>query len=142
LISLTVFDLHGVDRLNEWKRFRDSLESSTDPFKDVVDLWGRAPFVNPYLDPNDPKSWPDPWKLVIDLRLDNLAICLGMLYTLQLTQRFMGENLEIHMSMSRDKKTVDYFLSVGNQCLLDYQSRSVRPYDPDLNKIWSSKKIK
>jgi hypothetical protein len=137
-----VFDLHGVDRLNEWKRFRNSLENSADPFKDVIDLWSRAPFVNPYLDPNNPESWPDPWKLVIDLRLDNLAINLGMLYTLQLTQRFMGENLEIHMSMSRDKKPIDYFLSVGDQYLLDVQSRAVRPYNPDLNKIWSSKKIK
>ena len=137
-----MFDLYGVDRLNEWKRFRNSLESSADPFNDVIDLWGRAPFVSPYLDPNNPDSWPDPWKLVIDLRLDNLAINLGMLYTLQLTQRFMGETLEIHTAMSRDKKNIDYFLSVGNRYLLDYQSRSIRPYNPDLNKIWSSIKIK
>jgi hypothetical protein len=137
-----VFDLHGVDRLNEWKRFRDGLENSADPLKDVVDLWSRAPFVNPYLDPNNPESWPDPWKLVLDLRLDNLAINLGMLYTLQLTQRFMRETLEIHMSMSGDQRTIDYFLSVGGQYLLDYQSRAVRPYNPDLNKIWSFKKIK
>jgi len=132
-----VFNLYGNERLTEWKRFRDSLETSSTPFEDVVDLWSRAPFVNPYLDPQAPETWPSPWQLVIDLKLDNLAICLGMLYTLQLTQRFMGETLEIHTSMSDTKKDNDYFLIVGNSFLLDHQTRSVDIYKHDLYKLWS-----
>ena len=132
-----MFNLYGNERLTEWKRFRDSLETSPTPLEDVVDFWSRAPFVNPYLDPQCPETWPTPWQLVLDLKLDDLAICLAMLYTLQLTQRFMGETLEIHMSMLDTKKDNDYYLIVGDTFLLDHQTRSVDTYKHDLHKLWS-----
>jgi hypothetical protein len=139
--SPTAFNLYGIDRLAEWKRFREELESSPDPLHDVVKLWSKAPFVSPYLDPSDSSSWPDPWRLIIDLKLDHLAIVLGMLYTLQLTKRFMNSRFEIHMSMPTDRKDPDYFLSVERLYLLDHQNCSITPYFTHLNKIWSSDKI-
>lgn len=111
-----MFDLHGTERLTEWKKFRDSLEDSQDPFQDVLDLWTRAPFVSPFLNPRDPSTWPDPWHLVLDNRLDNLAILLGILYTLKLTRRFMDSEYEIHMSIVDDKDPL-YFLVIENRVL-------------------------
>lgn len=111
-----MFDLHGTERLTEWKKFRDSLEDSQDPFQDVLDLWTRAPFVSPFLNPRDPSTWPDPWHLVLDNRLDNLAIVLGILYTLKLTRRFMDSEYEIHMSIVDDKDPL-YFLVIENRVL-------------------------
>ncbi len=112
-----MFDVYGIDRLNKWKEFRDSLEDNPEPMQAVVDFWNRAPFVSSYLDPQNPEAWPDPWHLVLDSKLDNLAICLGMLYTLKLTQRFMDSVYEIHMSMSSKDIDRQYFLVVEDQVL-------------------------
>jgi hypothetical protein len=116
-----VFDAHGIDRLTKWKEFRNTLEVLDDPLQAVVDFWNKAPFVSPYLNPQTPKSWPDPWHLVLDEKLDNLAICLGMLYTLKLTQRFMTSRFEIHMSTIEASRYSKYFLVVDNHVLnLEY----------------------
>lgn len=135
--SHMVFSSHGLDRLTQWKKIRNDLELSQSPFDDVIELWRKAPIVNPYLDPENRASWPDPWRLVMDLKLDNLAIVLGMLYTLQLTERFMSNKFEIHMSMFNDRE-YDYFLSIDESVTLDHQTGSVGPYRQGLRKIWSS----
>ena len=120
-----VFDEHGTDRLASWKEFRNSLEISEHPLEDVAELWAQAPFVSPYLDPQNPTEWPDPWHLILDLRLDDLAIALGMLYTIKLTHRFMDTNCEIHMSMFPDKKDPTYMVIVDNQYVLNLEYKSV-----------------
>ncbi len=122
-----MFDAHGVDRLTEWKRFRDALETSQKPLEDLADFWSRAPFVSSYLDENNPAEWPDPWHLVLDERLDDLAIALGMLYTLKLTQRFMDANFEIHTSMLQTDREENYFLIVDNSFVLNWEYRRVVP---------------
>ena len=116
-----MFNLYDNDRLIKWKQFRDSIETSQTPLEDVVHLWSRAPFVSPYLNPLTPDLWPDPWHLVLDSKLDELAITLGMLYTLKLTQRFIESRFEIHMSTSKENKYNQYFLVVDNHVLnLEY----------------------
>lgn len=124
-----MFDLHGNERLTEWRRIRDRLEDSQTAFEDVANLWGSAPLVNQYLNPTDPSSWPDPWHLVLDNRYDDLAICLGMLYTLQLTQRFMGFEYEIHMSINSRSKEPLYFLVVDRKNILNLCYRTVCSID-------------
>jgi len=119
-----VFDKHGLERLTEWKNFRNSLEASQNPLEDLAVFWSRAPFVNDYLDKSDPKNWPDPWHLVLDQHLDDLAIALGMLYTLKLTQRFMDTKCEIHMSMLPNK-SICHMLLVDDRFVLNYKHREV-----------------
>lgn len=135
-----MFDLYDSDRLTEWKRFRNQLEVSPTPFEDVADLWSRAPFVSSYLDPLDPQSWPDPWHLILDDRLDDLAICLGMLYTIKLTQRFIDSCCEIHMTMFPKKKYPKYFLLVDSKYLLNDVPKQVSSVDKlrecQANRIW------
>lgn len=120
-----MFDLYGNDRLIEWKRFRDQLEISNSPLDDTASYWAKAPFVNNYLDPDNPKSWPDPWHLVLDGKFDNLAMCLGMLYTLKLTNRFIDSNCEIHKAMFVNVGVQDYFLIVDKQSILNFEYNSV-----------------
>ena len=119
-----VFDVYGNDRLVAWKEFRDSLETSEHPLEDVAKLWSLAPFVSAYLDPQNPAEWPDPWHLIIDLRLDNLAIALGMLYTIKLTQRFIDTKCEIHMSMLSNNEPT-YLLIVDEKHVLNFEYRTV-----------------
>ena len=124
-----MFDQHGIDRLAEWKKFRESLETSDTPLEDVAKFWGHAPFVSRYLDPNSPHNWPDPWHLVLDSRLDELAIALGMLYTVKLTRRFMDSKCEIHTSMRPGDRDPRYVLLVNDQYVLNMDWSSVVPFD-------------
>jgi hypothetical protein len=144
-MSPTVFDSHGTDRLTKWKEFRDSLETSATPLEDVADLWSHAPFVSPYLDPQNPTEWPDPWHLVLDSRLDELAIVLGMLYTIKLTRRFIDTHCEIHTSMLSNNKEPVYLLIVDNKHVLNLEYNSVVAIK-ELKKfstsmIWSKSKL-
>ena len=120
-----MFNLYGNERLIEWKRFRDSLESCDDPLTRVAELWATAPFVNPYLDSKNPNEWPDPWHLVLDCKLDELAISLGMLYTIKLTQRFMDSKCEIHKSMLPNNLEPSFYLVVDQQHVMNYEPRIV-----------------
>lgn len=134
-----MFDLYNFERLSAWKQFRDSLETSSTPYEDLANFWALAPFVSRYLDPNNPKSWPDPWKLIIDGKFDDLAICLGMLYTLKLTERFRDSLCEICTVIENNEKR--YFLMVDNSSILNYEYRSVRGRNDLVNQeftlVWS-----
>jgi hypothetical protein len=135
-----VFNLYGNERLTEWRRIRDEIETSDQPLEIVADLWGQAPFVNPFLDPWNPSKWPDPWKLILDGKFDDLAISLGMLYTLKLTERFMYTPCEIHKSITFDKKDSMFLLVVNNSSVLNYELRKVcdlNQLSGQFNKIWS-----
>ena len=121
----TVFDEHGTQRLAAWRQFRQSLETSETALQDVAKLWTHAPFVSSYLDPQLPTEWPDPWHLMLDLRLDDLALVLGMLYTIKLTQRFIDTKCEIHMSMCPEKNSTQYLLLVDNSHVLNLDHGTV-----------------
>ena len=135
-----MFDLYSNDRLIEWKAFRDSLETASNPLEEVAKLWARAPFVNNYLNPHNPTEWPDPWRLVLGDRLDELAICLGMLYTIKLTQRFMVTVCEIHMSMLPKDSSPRFYLVVDNTYVLNYEPRKIHDLtvlqELQTNTIW------
>ena len=120
-----MFNESGYDRLVAWKQFRDSLENSSRAFEDVAELWANAPFVEPYLNPFNHTEWPDPWKLVLDSRLDDLAITLGMLYTLKLTQRFKESKFDIHTFTFPNEKQPRYFLIVDEKKVLNLEYRAV-----------------
>jgi hypothetical protein len=124
-----VFDASSNERLAKWKQFRDTLENSNSPLEDVAEFWSHAPFVSNFLDPQNPNSWPDPWHLIIDGRFDDLAIALGMLYTLQLTQRFIGSQFEIHMSIVSQNKSPNYWLVIDGCYVLNYHYKEVVAID-------------
>jgi len=120
----TVFDLYGNERLTAWKQFRDDLETSVRPFEDVAELWSKAPFVSAFINPNKPESWPDPWHLILDGKFDDLAIVLGMLYTLKLTKRFADAEFEIHANEPKNK-TLTYWLVINGKYVLNYNFKEV-----------------
>lgn len=140
-----VFDVYGTERIAAWKEFRNSLETSDHPLEDVAELWGQAPFVSPYLDPQKPAEWPDPWHLILDLRLDDLAIALGMLYTIKLTRRFMDTECEIHKSILPDKKEPSYLLVVDKKHVLNLEYKGVTSIDKlkdiETKLIWSQSRL-
>jgi hypothetical protein len=62
---------------------------------------------------------------MLDLRLDELALVLGMLYTIKLTQRFIDTKCEIHMSMCQQKEQPQYMLVVSNERVLNLEYGTV-----------------
>lgn len=132
-----MFDLDQTLKLRAWKEFRQALETSETPLQDVATLWSKAPFVNPYLNQNNPSEWPDPWKLILDGKFDDLAIALGMCYTLKLTERFKNQQVEIHTSMSPEESR--YVVVVNNCDVLNLFYREVTNVGEltyGSNKIW------
>lgn len=140
-----MFSLSKTDRLTEWKRIRDQIETDENPLKLVAEVWAAAPFVSPYLNPQTPAEWPDPWRLVMDMKLDDLAITLGMLYTIKLTQRFMATPCEIHKFMPSKDRDLNYILVVDNQLVLNYEPRIVHDLKtlPELqtNTVWRCEQL-
>lgn len=136
-----MFNKYGTDRLIEWRQFREQLEISDRPFQEVAEFWANAPFVSQYLNPKNPSEWPDPWHLVLDNRLDDLAITLGMLYTIKLTRRFMNTKCEIHTSMFPNEKEPRYFLVIDDTHVLNFEYKSVVDIDTlrqtETSLLWS-----
>lgn len=120
-----MFNKDKTERLVCWRQFRESLENSNDPLQDVAELWANAPFVHSYLDPFDSSKWPDPWHLILDLRLDDIAIPLGMLYTLKLTKRFADVKCEIKMINMPKNDWASYFLVVDDKFILNLEQGKV-----------------
>lgn len=133
-----MFDKHGIERLTCWKYLRDKINQVDNPLFVCADYWKMAPYVSPFLDPSDPDSWPDPWKLILDGKYDNLAISLGMLYTLKLTDRF--KNMDFQIYLSQNKKEPDFFLTVGDLGVLNMSYGSVEPIiklqDYEISKVY------
>jgi hypothetical protein len=140
-----VFNLYRDDRIKIWREFRDALEVSNTPLQDVAEFWSLAPFVNPYLNTQNPSEWPDPWHLILEGKYDDLAITLGMLYTLKLTQRFMDTHCEIHMSMLPNEKDPKFFLIVDQSDVLNFEyKRSLKIHEipqQDSNIIWKGRSL-
>lgn len=120
-----MFKLYNNERLTEWRRFRQQLETSDNPLQEVAEFWGNAPFVNSYLNPDNPKSWPDPWHLILDDKYDDLGVALGMLYTVKLTQRFMNTPCEIHISTPVKDSSPRFMLVVDGDWVLNWEYKTV-----------------
>lgn len=76
------------DRLVQWKEVRQSLSGKS--YKEAINecnkLWSTAPFVNYYLSPDQPSSWPDPWTLLAENYYCDVAKALGIIYTMYFTR--------------------------------------------------------
>ena len=137
-----MFKTYGNERLAEWRAFRQRIETSETPLEDLAGFWANAPFVNQYLNPSNPKSWPDPWHLILDDKYDDLGVALGMLYTLKLTQRFINTPCEIHTSIPLKEKTPRYSLVIDNKWVLNWEYKTVvrvedLPEVNDFKILWS-----
>jgi hypothetical protein len=79
------FNHRPEDRILTWRSFRKSLSKWPDEIELVAKNWAQAPLVNHYLCYHDVENWPDPWALIADNLYCDIAVSLGMLYTLHLS---------------------------------------------------------
>ena len=112
-----MFDLNYEERLRSWSDFRKSLESSEDPFREVIGLYNKTPTVSIHTDPWSRDTWPDPWQLILENQYCSFCIVLGQCYSLQLTERFSGSDFEIHIAIDRKKSDTYYMLYVDDKVI-------------------------
>jgi hypothetical protein len=111
-----MFQQKAEDRLRSWREFRHSLESLSleHALVQTAEFWTRAPFVPYNLDASVPNSWPDPWTLIDENVYCDVAKCLGIVYTVLLTEH--KTNLDFELRVYEDPKTkYEYNLAWFNQ---------------------------
>jgi hypothetical protein len=70
---------------------------------DTAKFWSTVPFTPFYLDNSDPSSWPDPWTLIYENYFCDVAKCLGIVYTVALTEHI--KDLEVEIRVYKDSTT-------------------------------------
>lgn len=102
------WNLRVNDRLIAWKDFRHTVDTlPLDQALDAINqLWSRAPFVNYYLAPDNPGTWPDPWTLLAENYYCDLAKALGILYTIYFTGH---KNIALELRVYYDYKTKERY---------------------------------
>ena len=111
-----MWKLDTAGRIAQWRDFRKSLDEL--PFDQALDavakFWQTAPFCPYNLDPEKPDSWPDPWTLIYENVYCDIAKCLGIVYTLLLSEH--RTMLDVEVRVYQDPKTrYSYNLAWINQ---------------------------
>ena len=100
-----MFQLKAEDRMKSWREFRASIESL--PFEQALiqtaEFWAGAPFVPYNLDPDNSSNWPNPWTLIYENSYCDIAKCLGIVYTIQLTSH--SKDIDIEFRQYEDHKS-------------------------------------
>lgn len=100
-----------------WKRLRNKIEKSTDPFGETISFWSMAPLVNKHLDLFRFKDWPAPWDIIKEGKYDDLTKNIMIGHTLKLTKRFMNDPVEIRCYLDMNKKVVYNTCYIDNKIL-------------------------
>ena len=94
-----MFKLNSSERMVRWKKFREKINSLSlaQACEATIDLWHSCPFCPYYLNYDNCASWPDPWQLLEENYYCDLAKCLGIVYTLYLTNHNKDATFEIRV---------------------------------------------
>ena len=111
-----MWKLDASERIVHWKAFRKTLDGL--PLPDALDavahFWQNSPFVPYYLDQEASNAWPDPWTLIYDNTYCDLAKCLGIVYTVTLTEH--RDSVDSEIRVYKDTETGhEYNLAYFNQ---------------------------
>ena len=105
-----MFNKKFEERLVAWQQFRLALETSSRPIEDALEFYKTAPLVTIQVDPWDPGTWLDPWELLYENQYCDFSKILAICYSLQLTERFMTEDFEIHIYTNNEESKTIYLL--------------------------------
>jgi hypothetical protein len=105
-----MFNKKFKERMELWQQFRADLETSATPVEDAVEFYKSAPMVSMQVDPWNRLTWLDPWELLYENQYCEFSKILAICYSLQLTDRFMAEDFEIHIYTNNKEATTHYLL--------------------------------
>lgn len=107
------------NRLRLWQEFRHKIskQSLEQAVSETSHLWSFAPYQKYYLTTDQIPNWPGPWELVYDNYYCNLAISLGMLYTLYLSDHRPSMQLKIYEDVNCREQYNLLFVEQGKYVL-------------------------
>ncbi len=110
------------DRLSEWKKLREKVDSSDNPFADISQFWSEAPHIpyNHKVDRFNPNSWPTPWDIIVDNRYDDFTIGLMMGWTLKLTEKFSNSRIELRTMVDENRTKLYNLVYIDDVVVLNY----------------------
>ncbi len=124
--------LSPVERLQDWRKFRETL--TEDDLIRIIDWWSLLPFTTRSIDIYNSKQWPNPWELVYYGDFCKSSISLGIAYTLCL----MDDSFHIQTDWQDrvkllliDDSGLDIFLVVllDDKYLINYNYREIIEFD-------------
>ena len=125
-----MFNQSPDERLSSWSQFRQGLDASEDPLKEVIEFWNEAPFIpyNKEIDPFNQFSWPTPWEIIVRNKYDDFTKSLMMAWTLKLTERYKDSKIEIKTYID-NTQTVQYnCIVIDEDKVLNYKDNEVVNY--------------
>lgn len=109
------YDINCKDRILAWREWRQALDGM--PFEDALATvardWARVPLVNHYLAPDEMDKWPNPWELINEDYYCDLAVCLGMFYSLELSIH-KPSNMALNIYRDADASTWIHLCQIDN----------------------------
>lgn len=112
-----MFNKKYEERLQAWRDFRGTLESSLDPIQDTIDFYNKATLITIACDPYSQSTWPDPWELLKENNYCPFVKILAICYTLQLTDCLSQAAYEIHIVRDNEKSSTYYLLYVDDNVI-------------------------
>lgn len=113
------------ERIAIWSRFRQTLETATDPIADTIEFWSTVPLGARNLDPYDMTTWPDPWEMIEENSYCEFGQLLAIAYTLKLTDKFKDWQPIFKIGLDRKSARRYYMLFLGDQVIGFDQEKSV-----------------
>lgn len=111
------------ERLRSWSDLRESAAKldTTAALTEIIRWWANAPIANHVVHWNDFSNWPDPWDLLVENHYCDIALALGIAYTV-----IMVEHLprDIIIAQATDEYGSDCVLVMINQ------GEIIMNYDP------------
>jgi hypothetical protein len=103
-----MWELNAQERLQTWRRLRQSYDQLDfeQSLLETTRIWSYAPYVNHYLDYQEPQTWPDPWNLLAENYYCDLAKTLGMLYTLYLSRHGPEHSYAVKIAVQPENKEI------------------------------------
>jgi len=111
------------DRLRSWSDLRSTCKNlnTEQSVNTIAEWWGHAPRMNNVIHWSDQSNWPDPWELLADNSFDDLAIALGMSYTITMLE---NRDCSVEIAQAKDDQGQEY-----NLVLVD-ERKYILNYDP------------
>lgn len=101
-----MFKLPADKKFSYWKKFRTEVKLLPIPeaLTQINNFWASCPFLPYYLEYDNFKDWPDPWRLIQENYYCDLAKTLGIVYTIHLTGILKPTEIELRVYTDTEKK--------------------------------------
>lgn len=110
------------DRLRSWHDLRQFVQSIPlrDQLNAIAKWWGHCPRISHAIHWNDQSNWPDPWDLLADNSFDDLAIALGMSYTITMLED-LDSSVEIALATDDQAQEYNLVMVDDRKYILNYE---------------------